>query len=76
MTPTLWASQSRTMAQGIPLGIKEKIFNPFFTTKEVGKGTGLGLTIVLKIIEKHKGKIWFESTEGQGTTFFVQLPIV
>lgn len=61
---------------GIPAAIQNKIFNPFFTTKVVGKGTGMGLAIVLKIIEKHKGKIWFESREGEGTTFFVQIPIL
>ncbi|MDQ7833622.1 MAG: PAS domain S-box protein [Desulfovibrionaceae bacterium] len=60
---------------GIQRSIQNKIFSPFFTTKEVGKGTGMGLAIVLKIIEKHKGKIWFESKEGVGTTFYVQFPI-
>jgi PAS domain S-box-containing protein len=61
---------------GIPVAIQNKIFNPFFTTKVVGKGTGMGLAMVLKIIEKHKGKIWFDSREGEGTTFFVQIPIL
>ncbi|NDY56087.1 PAS domain S-box protein [Desulfovibrio sulfodismutans] len=60
---------------GIQKSIRDKIFSPFFTTKDVGKGTGMGLAIVLKIIEKHKGKIWFESVEGEGTTFFVQFPL-
>jgi len=59
---------------GIPDKIKDKIFNPFFTTKEVGKGTGMGLAIVLKLIEKHKGKIWFETKENEGTIFYVQFP--
>jgi len=61
---------------GIPDKIKDKIFNPFFTTKEVGKGTGMGLAIVLKLIEKHKGKIWFETKENEGTIFYVQFSIV
>lgn len=49
--------------------IKKKIFDPFFTTKKVGEGTGLGMAIVYKIIEKHKGKIIVHSEEGKGTTF-------
>jgi len=61
---------------GMPDKVKDKIFNPFFTTKEVGKGTGMGLAIVLKLIEKHKGKIWFETKENEGTIFYVQFPIV
>jgi|GEM_PF-874260 len=60
---------------GIKGSIQKKIFNPFFTTKDVGKGTGMGLSIVLKIIEKHKAKIWFETKEGEGTTFFVEFPL-
>lgn len=59
---------------GIPDQIKDKVFEPFFSTKERGHGTGLGLDIVAKIIEKHKGKIFFNSTVNEGTTFFVQLP--
>ena len=59
---------------GIPDSIKDKIFEPFFSTKERGLGSGLGLDIVKKIIEKHKGKIFFESTIDEGTTFFVHLP--
>ncbi len=61
---------------GLSENIKNNIFDPFFTTKEVGKGTGMGLAIVLKIIEKHKGKIWFESEEGQGTTFYILFPVL
>ena len=52
-----------------------RIFDPFFTTKEVGKGTGLGLNISYKVIEKHKGKITVESEVGKGTTFIVRLPV-
>jgi PAS domain S-box-containing protein len=59
---------------GIPVEIKHKIFNPFFTTKKIGEGTGLGLDIVKKIIEKHEGSIDFESEVGKGTTFIVHLP--
>jgi signal transduction histidine kinase len=50
----------------------KKIFNPFFTTKE--KGSGLGMAIVKKIIEGHKGTVWIESEEGVGTRVFVALP--
>jgi len=54
----------------------EKIFNPFFTTREVGQGTGLGLNLCHGIITEHKGRIWAESRLGRGATFFVELPVV
>jgi PAS domain S-box-containing protein len=54
----------------------DKIFNPFFTTKEVGHGTGLGLSICHGIIAQHKGRIYAQSEWGQGATFVVELPIV
>jgi len=60
---------------GIPAEIQDKVFNPFFTTKEVGKGTGLGLSLAHEIIQQHNGEISFQSTPGQGTTFLIQLPI-
>ena len=60
---------------GIPEDARGKVFEPFFTTKDVGKGTGLGLDIVRRIIsEKHKGSIRFD-TGPDGTTFQVRLPI-
>jgi PAS domain S-box-containing protein len=59
---------------GISPEIKARIFDPFFTTKPAGEGSGLGLDIVKKIIDKHHGKIEVESTPGR-TTFSVQLPI-
>ena len=61
---------------GIPPEVQARIFEPFFTTKPVGKGTGQGLAIARSIIvEKHKGEITFRSAVGQGTTFYVRLPI-
>ena len=61
---------------GIPESIQSKVFDHFFTTKEVGKGTGQGLTIAHSIIvEKHAGTISFETEFGQGTTFIVRLPV-
>ncbi len=52
-----------------------KIFNPFFTTKEIGKGTGLGLTVVHGIVQEHGGTISVESEPAHGTTFTVTLPV-
>jgi signal transduction histidine kinase len=59
---------------GIPDDIQSKIFDPFFTTKPAGEGSGLGLDIVKKIVDKHEGKIEFESEIGE-TTFTVSIPI-
>ncbi|MFN9226440.1 MAG: ATP-binding protein [Pseudanabaena sp.] len=59
---------------GIPTEIKERIFNPFFTTKPVGKGTGLGLSISYQIIEKHRGIIDVISELGKGTEFIIKIP--
>jgi len=59
---------------GIPADQLGKIFDPFYTTKDVGSGTGLGLSVSLGIISQHDGKIWAESTEGVGTTFHIELP--
>jgi len=60
---------------GIPKDIINKISTPFFTTKEKGKGTGLGLTIAFKIIDNLKGNISFKSKKGKGTTFTISLPV-
>ncbi|MCJ0824523.1 ATP-binding protein [Luteimonas sp. 50] len=60
---------------GMAPEVRERIFDPFFTTKPAGEGTGLGLDIVRKIIEKHRGTIVVESEVGRGSTFTVSLPI-
>ena len=60
--------------EGIPLEMQSKIFIPNFTTKS--SGTGLGLAMSKTIVEQAKGKIWFDTVEGEGTTFFVELPIL
>ncbi|MDY6782990.1 MAG: CHASE2 domain-containing protein [Cyanobacteriota bacterium] len=60
--------------QGIPPEIQDQIFQPFFTTKPAGEGSGLGLDIARKIVEKHQGKLTFVSVPGR-TTFQVCLPI-
>lgn len=61
---------------GIPEDLKQKIFEPFFTTKAAGEGTGLGLSLSYDIITKgHNGTLRVESKEGEGTTFFIELPI-
>jgi two-component system NtrC family sensor kinase len=59
---------------GIPEEIKAQIFSPFFTTKPVGEGTGLGLHVCREVVENSGGKIWVESTPKKFTRFYVHLP--
>ena len=59
---------------GIPQKILDKIFQPFFTTKPTGEGTGLGLSLSYDIIKAHGGEIKVETREGEGSEFIVQLP--
>jgi two-component system NtrC family sensor kinase len=61
---------------GIPPELSDRIFDPFFTTKEQGKGTGLGLSISYGLIREHRGQIYFESSAEDGTTFYVELPVM
>jgi signal transduction histidine kinase len=58
---------------GIPAEVQERLFDPFFSTKE--NGTGLGLAIAAKIVDKHDGALVFETQQGHGTTFGVVLPV-
>jgi signal transduction histidine kinase len=61
---------------GIPENKIKELFNPFFTTKEPGKGTGLGLFIVRQVVEKNGGKIYLKRTKvGEGTTFTIEFPV-
>ena len=61
---------------GIPDEIKDKIFQPFFTTKPTGEGTGLGLSLSYDIVTKgHGGKLKMETQKGKGSEFFVELPV-
>ncbi|MHC4598025.1 MAG: sensor histidine kinase, partial [Planctomycetota bacterium] len=59
---------------GIPAEDLTKVFQPFFTTKEVGKGTGLGLAVSYRIIQDHHGRIDVDSRVGEGTRFTIELP--
>jgi signal transduction histidine kinase len=61
---------------GIPQNIVDKIFQPFFTTKPTGQGTGLGLSLAYDIIKAHSGEIKVKTKEGEGSEFIIWLPIV
>ncbi len=61
---------------GIPQKVLDKIFQPFFTTKPTGQGTGLGLSLSYDIVKAHGGEIKVETKEGEGTTFIIQLPVI
>ena len=59
---------------GIPAEIQSKIFDPFFTSKDVGAGRGLGLSLAYGIIKQHHGELHFRSEPGNGSDFFVEIP--
>lgn len=83
--PTVWVTTKKENGiirisvkdngTGIPEKVKDKIFQPFFTTKPTGEGTGLGLSLSYDIIKAHNGEIKVESKEGEGTLFTVLIPI-
>ena len=60
---------------GIPQKVIDKIFQPFFTTKPTGEGTGLGLSLSYDIIKAHGGEIKAETKDGDGSKFIIQLPL-
>jgi two-component system NtrC family sensor kinase len=79
---TRWLPQSRQVelqvrddGMGIPPDLLPRLFEPFLTTKETGKGVGLGLAISKSIVERHGGQIEVESQPGRGTTFYIFLPV-
>jgi signal transduction histidine kinase len=65
----------RDKGKGIRKKDQERIFEPFFTTKKPGEGTGLGLSLVYKIVRDHQGEIDIESESGRGTRVIITLPI-
>ncbi|MBP7239126.1 MAG: hypothetical protein KBA14_02795 [Saprospiraceae bacterium] len=65
----------RDNGSGIPQSVLDKIFQPFFTTKPTGQGTGLGLSLSYDIVKAHGGDLLVETKEGEGSTFIIQLPV-
>ena len=59
---------------GIPQKVLDKIFQPFFTTKPTGQGTGLGLSLAYDIVKAHGGELKVDTKEGEGSEFVIQLP--
>jgi signal transduction histidine kinase len=71
-----WGAKIKDNGIGIPDAIKDKIMQPFFTTKPTGEGTGLGLSLTYDMVVKgHGGTINVESEEGKGTIFTIKLPV-
>ena len=65
----------RDNGPGIPAEIRDKIFQPFFTTKPTGQGTGLGLSLSYDIVKAHGGELKVVTNEGEGSEFIIVLPI-
>ena len=66
----------RDNGMGIPQKVLDKIYQPFFTTKPTGQGTGLGLSLSYDIIKAHGGEIKIETKDGEGAVFIIHLPAV
>ena len=66
----------RDNGNGIPQNLFDKIFQPFFTTKPTGQGTGLGLSLSYDTIKAHGGEIKVETKEGEGSVFTILLPVM
>jgi signal transduction histidine kinase len=83
--PTVFVSTKKTVdkiiiavkdnGKGIPEKVLDKIFQPFFTTKPTGQGTGLGLSLSYDIVKAHGGELKVQTTEGESTEFIIQLPL-
>lgn len=65
----------RDTGRGIPEEVLSEIFTPFYTTKQLGKGTGMGLSIVYGVVKMHSGEISVDSEVGKGATFTIRLPL-
>ncbi|MEC4668057.1 MAG: ATP-binding protein, partial [Nitrospirota bacterium] len=65
----------RDSGPGIPKPYLGRVFDPFFTTKGQGEGTGLGLTVVQRIVTKYGGRVQIQSEEGRGTSCFITFPV-
>jgi signal transduction histidine kinase len=74
-TPTNFILEIKDEGSGIPTDLKSKIFEPFFSTKPVGEGSGLGLSVVHGIIKSHRGEIITFDNKPAGTVFQIRLPL-
>jgi len=74
-TPTTARIQIADNGPGIAKGVENRLFEPFFTTKPPGEGSGLGLAISRRIIADHSGRLDFSSEPGEGTRFWIELPL-
>jgi two-component system NtrC family sensor kinase len=71
-----WEIRIKDNGNGIPSRVIDKIFQPFFTTKPTGQGTGLGLSMSYDIIKAHGGSLTVQTDEGEGAEFVIRIPVV